>query len=318
MSKKILIIGSGIAGISASIKLKSLKYNPVIVDKGNFSGGRLSTHNIRLNNNYFSFSHGAQYITAKYPNFQKIINACINNKCLVEYKNFSPKRYIGKPDLRHFIDFLLKETNVTQQRKVIAISVFNNQLLVKYEKCSKYEIYDGVISTIPAPQNISLLFNFKELNNTLSSASYDPCIALMLSIKKTKTELPTFFKLLNNEKKIFQSIGSANINDCWTLHANSSYSKRNFALEQNTIILEMVESFNKILQNRGNFSPINILYKKLHFWRYARVNSLATGKQIDPVYPIAIAGDFLEGPRVEAGFISGEKAAMLIHKRLSL
>ena len=43
MSKKILIIGSGIAGISASLKLKSYGFETTIVDKGNFIGGRIGT-----------------------------------------------------------------------------------------------------------------------------------------------------------------------------------------------------------------------------------------------------------------------------------
>ncbi len=38
MSKKVIIIGSGIAGISSSLKLKSYGFNSTIVDKGNFIG----------------------------------------------------------------------------------------------------------------------------------------------------------------------------------------------------------------------------------------------------------------------------------------
>ena len=43
MSKKVIIIGSGIAGISSSLKLKSYGLNSIIIDKGNFIGGRIST-----------------------------------------------------------------------------------------------------------------------------------------------------------------------------------------------------------------------------------------------------------------------------------
>ncbi len=43
MSKKVIIIGSGIAGISSSLKLKSYGVDSIIVDKGNFIGGRIST-----------------------------------------------------------------------------------------------------------------------------------------------------------------------------------------------------------------------------------------------------------------------------------
>ena len=55
MSKKILIIGSGIAGISASLKLNSYGFNSVVVDKGKFLGGRIATRELKIgkNSNFF-------------------------------------------------------------------------------------------------------------------------------------------------------------------------------------------------------------------------------------------------------------------------
>ena len=79
MSKKVIIIGSGIAGISSSLKLKSYGINSIIVDKGNFIGGRISTR--QVNNGTISyFFHGAQFFTAKTQEFKKIISTGINGK----------------------------------------------------------------------------------------------------------------------------------------------------------------------------------------------------------------------------------------------
>ena len=61
---------------------------------------------------------------------------------------------------------------------------------------------------------------------------------------------------------------------------------------------------------------INITFNSLHVWKYAKVKEVCSGPQIDPKFPIAVAGDFMEGPNVESAFISGEKAADLIFKRL--
>ena len=70
-----------------------------------------------------------------------------------------------------------------------------------------------------------------------------------------------------------------------------------------------------------NFFPYknipNIHFSNLHVWKYAKTKKIVIGKQIDPKCPIAIAGDFMEGPNVESAFISGEKAAELIFDRLS-
>ena len=75
MSKKILIIGSGIAGIAASLKLKSYGLESTIVDKGNFIGGRIGTREERLEKIPYYYFHGTQFFSAKHSNFQKI-KAC--------------------------------------------------------------------------------------------------------------------------------------------------------------------------------------------------------------------------------------------------
>ena len=72
MSKKVIIIGSGIAGISSSLKLKSYGINSVILDKGNFIGGRISTREVKIGSSSSYFFHGAQFFTAKTHKFKKI------------------------------------------------------------------------------------------------------------------------------------------------------------------------------------------------------------------------------------------------------
>ena len=80
MSKKILIIGSGIAGISSSLKLKSYGLESTIIDKGNFIGGRIGTRDFKIEDKSNYFFHGAQFFTAKSDNVQKVIQNGINKK----------------------------------------------------------------------------------------------------------------------------------------------------------------------------------------------------------------------------------------------
>ena len=80
MSKKILIIGSGIAGISSSLKLKSYGLEATIIDKGNFIGGRIGTREVIIKDKSYYFYHGAQFFNAKSDNFQKIIQNGVNKK----------------------------------------------------------------------------------------------------------------------------------------------------------------------------------------------------------------------------------------------
>ena len=72
MSKKVIIIGSGIAGISSSLKLKTYGINSIILDKGNFIGGRISTREVKNGSSSSFFFHGAQFFTAKTHEFKKM------------------------------------------------------------------------------------------------------------------------------------------------------------------------------------------------------------------------------------------------------
>ena len=109
MSKKILIIGSGIAGISSSLKLKSYGFNSTIVDKGNFIGGRISAREIKIESSSSYFYHGAQFFTAKTDEFKKIIYTGIKKKYIKEFGNFNPRRYRGNETMREFLINLSKD-----------------------------------------------------------------------------------------------------------------------------------------------------------------------------------------------------------------
>ena len=118
MSKKILIIGSGIAGISSSLKLKSFGLESTIIDKGNFIGGRVGTREIKSKDNSNYFFHGAQFFTAKSDNFQNIVQNGINNGYIKEYGSFLPPRYRGFKSMRDFLINLSQDLNIIQNVKV--------------------------------------------------------------------------------------------------------------------------------------------------------------------------------------------------------
>ena len=184
MSKKVIIIGSGIAGISSSLKLKSYGINSIIVDKGNFIGGRISTREVNNDSSSSFFFHGAQFFTAKTHEFKKIISTGVNGKYIKEFGNFDPKRYRGYKTMRDFLLNLSKELHIQQKVKITEVRPTNNKICVTEDKIKELVSYDGVISTVPAPQNYKLLNHFPLLQKTLKTGSYHACIALMFTFDK--------------------------------------------------------------------------------------------------------------------------------------
>ena len=308
MSKKILIIGSGIAGISASLKLKSYGLNSKIVDKGDFIGGRISTREIKIGSNSSYFFHGAQFFTARTSEFNKIISTGIKKKYIREFGNFNPKRYRGNKTMREFLLYLSKELNVQQKIKIRKILPSNNKINVFENSSNKCVSYDAVISTPPAPQSYQLLSEFPSLQETLKTGSYHACIALMFSFEQPPTGQKDYYSFYKNSGIINWMAAGSDLN-VWTAHTSEEFSDLNYYKDKDFIKDEIMSSIKKF------FFRSKIKFHSLHIWKYAKVANKCLGCQIDPKYPVAIAGDFLEGPNVESAFISGEKAADLILKR---
>lgn len=311
MSKKILIIGSGIAGISSSLKLKSYGLNSMIVDKGDFIGGRISTREIKNEFNSSYFYHGAQFFTAKTEGFKKIIYTGIKKKYIKEFGNFYPKRYRGNKTMREFLINLSKDLNIQQKTKITKIIPNNDKINVLDDSNNNYISYDAVISTPPAPQNYQLLNEFPSLQETLKTGSYHACIALMFSFDQTPNELKNYYDFYKKPGILSWIAAGSNLN-VWTAHTNEEFSDLNFYKSKDFLKEEIMSSIKKF------FFGSKINFHSLHNWKYAKVANKCLGCQIDPKHPVAIAGDFLEGPNVEAAFISGEKAADLILNRLEL
>ncbi len=309
MSKKVIIIGSGIAGISSSLKLKSYGINSIIVDKGNFIGGRVSTREVKNDLSSSFFFHGAQFFTAKTHEFKKIISTGVNRKYVKEFGNFDPKRYRGNKTMRDFLLNLSNELDIQQKVKIIGIKPDNDKIKILNNKIKKWVSYDGVISTVPAPQNHELLNQFPLLQKTLKTGSYHACIALMFTFDEIPLGLKTYYDFYKKPGILSWMASGSNLN-VWTAHTNEEFSDLNYHKDKDFLKDKIMFSIKQF------FFSSKIKFHSLHVWRYAKVAKKCLGPQIDPKYSVAIAGDFLEGANVESAFISGNKAANLIFNRL--
>ena len=313
MSKEILIIGSGIAGISSSIKLKSFGLESTIIDKGNFIGGRIGTRDTKSEDNSNYFFHGAQFFTARSDNFQEIVQTGIDKGYIKEYGRFLPPRYRGFKSMRDFLLNLSQNLSITQNVKITHLKPQNQKISVLDDRSNVWQTYDAVISTIPAPQNQNLIKKFVTLKKTLKTSSYDSCIALMFSFDKKPKNIPYFFDY-NNQPGILSWMAAGSNLCFWTAHTKGDFSNKNINKDK---ILLKDEIFQEIEKAIYQLEPnIKINFHSLHIWKYAKVTKVCSGAQIDPKFPIAVAGDFMEGANIESAFLSGEKAAELIFERL--
>ena len=155
---------------------------------------------------------------------------------------------------------------------------------------------------------------FPTLKKTLKTSSYDACVALMFSFDKKPKNIPYFFDYYKKQSVLSWMAASSNLR-FWTAHAQANFSNISLNKDRMLIKNEIFSEIKKIIYPFEKNVKIN--YHGLHIWKYAKVKEICSGPQIDPKIPIAVAGDFMEGPNIESAFISGEKAADLIFKRLN-
>jgi predicted NAD/FAD-dependent oxidoreductase len=156
--------------------------------------------------------------------------------------------------------------------------------------------------------------NFPKLRKTLVTSSYDSCIAFMFSINKRPENFPIYFDLYKKRGILSWMASGSNLN-LWTAHTKGSYANKNLNQNKNQLQNEIFSAIQKVFSKWEN--SIEVYFHSLHIWKYAKVKKISSGLQIDPDFPVALAGDFMEGSNIESAFISGEKAANLIFNRLN-
>ena len=326
-----VVIGSGISGISAANTLIKNKKQVLILDKARNSGGRLST---RFHPK-FSFDHGAQFFTTKDKEFSQIVQKALQTKDIAIFDH--PEKgtvYMGNPVFRPFISKLTGPLEIMQNALVTHIQKPED----RPDEHWSISIADvpavfskNIILTMPATQaNVLLPSYLKKLKLTTSQAIYEPCISILAGVEVplSSSIFPGNTKLL--DKPILLQKG----NISWSI-AKWSCSNENNTAYLSVVIHSTPEFSSKhIEQDVINFSnclweewrshiktddifkvsalPKNISYLKGHKWRYARVTKTADQKceRTNQKHSIAVAGDWLEGPRIESAWISGRNAAI--------
>jgi len=303
----------------------------LILDKARNSGGRLSTRRHPL----FSFDHGAQFFTAKDTEFLQIVQSGLNNSEITTLTHPQKgKIYIGNPVFHPFISRLKEQFHVEQNALVTQINKSPDKLNEKWQiSIEGRQIIHAknLILTMPAQQTEALLPNYLHaLKKTALQAEFLPCIAAMAGIEISASDVtlvnpenPELLPLLHESEVISWSIAKWSHNSAQDaaylsvmIHANPQFSERYLEQDADISADKLWSEWLSSIPNSHNFNisalPTHISYLKGHRWRYAKVSKVVNESHpfVDPSHSIALAGDWLQGPRIESAWISGRNAAL--------
>lgn len=298
-----VIIGAGMAGLTAANEFKSKGYSVKVIDKGRGVGGRLATRRI----GEAKLDHGAQYFSNKTPDFQNFTAELLNKGILKEWDidGLSHKRMIGAEGMSNIAKYLAKDLEIITSERIIRIT--ENQIISESEKIFEF---DKLIFTIPAPQAIDLLNNSGlEVPQQLFKIEYQPCIAVLVVLNQ-ESNLPKSggLKLENHPISWIADNFVKGISPKYavTIHASPEFSNEH--LEQ-----DMNEIGKKLLDLASEWIPAGSIESyQTHRWRYSLADKRAEEKFINLNENILIGGDGFGIGNVEGAFISGKAMAYTI------
>lgn len=321
---QILIVGAGISGALAGHELLAAGHDVVVVDKGHAPGGRLATRTV----GDAVFDHGAQFLTAKEPSFQHLVDTWAAAGVARTWFHGSPDlntlddpdghpRYRGEPTMRRIGEHLAAGLDVRLGTVIEAVDVTAGGWRLRgtlRDGITPVTLEgDALLLTAPVPQTLALLDAGPagldpEHRRELERIVFDPCIAV-LARPHTRPTLPArgaarleggpIAWLTDNHAT------GASPTPAVTIHGDGDWSREHFGDPDAEVGRELVESARTHLG-----TDADVLY--VHRWRYAKPRGRTRQVSVlDTMHaaPLAIAGDGLAGGRVEGAALSGLDAA---------
>lgn len=304
----ILIIGAGMAGLSCARVLAEAGMDVCVLDKGRGPGGRMAARRAEVADETVSFDHGAQYFTARTPEFQTLVKAWEAQGVVSRWPAAGDEAWVGTPGMNGPIRAMGLETDVRWSTRALAIKRDADAWCVDADDDSFTA--NTVLVAVPAEQAAELLQDVSpELASIPLSVRSQPCWAVMaafgqrLAIEKDglrDSDAAISWAARNSAKP------GRTGEECWVLHASPKRSHEIIDLPKEEAAKLLLADF--FAQTRVDaIEPVHLV---AHRWLYAMPVAVAgEPARYDADLGIGIAGDYLHSPRVEGAFVSGQALA---------
>jgi renalase len=307
-SPSCVIVGAGMAGLTAGKALQTRGWKVVVLDKGRRTGGRMATRRIGSSR----FDHGAQFFTGRDERFRKAVERWeADDWAAPWFGEDGHVRYRAVGGMNELATKLGSSLDVRLETVVRTVVPFEQRWSVRTESGCVHS--HALILTCPAPQSLALLAGCRERLAAgfvldLEAVKYDPCLALLAVVNgSSRVPAPGYFRfaegpiesIADNTQKGVSTGGAA-----LTIHARGDFSSRHLESAAGDVAA-------MLLEYAAAWFGGPVLEWQLHRWRYSRpvpADRLVCLFTQQPAC-LAVSGDAFGGSRVEGAFLSGLAAA---------
>lgn len=305
MTRRIVIVGAGMAGIACARRLADAGLSPIVLDKGRGIGGRLATRRAEGG----QFDHGAQYVTTGGVGFAAVLDDLRARGVVAEWDDGSGRAHlVGLPGMSGLARALAAGLDIRQQAQVTGLRQTAEGWTVQMG--DKVLVADLVVITAPAPQVATLLGPDHAFAGLLKDVAIAPCLTLMALLTGAPRPFVTrkdaddpLTWIADDSTKPGRPQGASR---AWVAQAGAAFSAEHLEQDRDAIAALMLP----LLCDRLGASPSQVTHAVAHRWRYARV-TLPLGQPFlrSGDGTLYAGGDWCLGARVEAAWTSGDATA---------
>lgn len=318
-----LIIGAGMAGLSAGQQMTSRGAEVIIIDKGRGVGGRLATRWSDTPEGVRAFyDHGAQFFTVRSADFRERVDKWRSSGLVTEWgRGFADAGGVAHTDghprysTRGGMNFLARELAaslpVRLSTQATSISILDDHWIVGTASGETIESA-SIILTPPVPQSLGLLdaggtILPAPIRQSLEQIDYAPCFAVLAELESpSRLPEPGALQLRgepiswigdNTRKGISPDAFTV------TIHAGPEFTREYWDAPHEVVATKLIEAGDRWL------GPVRRW--QVHRWRYSQPIEPHPHAcvRVDLPAPLVFAGDAFGEPRVEGAFLSGLAAA---------
>ena len=304
---RIGIVGAGLAGLSCGARLRDAGHAVSIFDKGRGPGGRLSNRRIATPLGDARFDHGAQYFTARDPEFRRAVEAWARDGIVAPWPAAGDDARVGVPGMNAPAKALAAGLDVACAARVERLAREGDGWHLAGDDLAAGP-FDAVVVAVPAEQTGALVRAFApDFADAADATPAEPCWTVMAAF-------PSRLPIADDVVKRRGIIGWAARDsakpgrsgpESWVVQASPDWSREHLEETPAEVLPKLLDGLATVA---GTPLP-EPAAAAAHRWRYARSGTLGRDALWDAAIGLGVCGDWLLGPRVECAWMSGYRLA---------
>lgn len=323
MTKRVAVIGAGVAGLSCARVLRRAGCYVEVFEQDRIIGGRMATTRVGMT----SFDHGAPYITARSPAFQKFVSELVDTGYAARWEPRTNTGgtaatmhnwYVGTPGMSSILRPLAESVRITPNRRVHTLQRAERGWHLWFDDETSAGAFQAIAVAVPASEAQLLLGRLESLAEPIGRVRMSPTWAVMVRVDEhIMPDQDVYSDMSEVIRWVCRNNGKPGRNprgDHVLIHASPGFSRETEDTDPQQIAEELWAEVSHAL----SLPPTRPSQLSAHLWKQGLVDqSLGETFLFSSEHMVGVCGDWCLGRLAEHAFESGTRLGKVIVDALS-